>query len=75
MLRFLVKQIVLIQEVAHYLRQGKIFNEPHMRKMIEEEAITESYRACRIVPPGLSENIGDMAALALAKESIVIVYQ
>jgi hypothetical protein len=46
-----------------------------MRRVLEEEAITESYKACRIAPPGLSENIGDMAALALAKESMVTANQ
>jgi len=38
---------------------------------LEEEAITQSYKDCVIASPGLSENIGDMAALALAKESAV----
>ena len=45
--------------------------EPYMRKVLEEEAITQSYKDCVIAPPGLSENIGDMAALALAKESFI----
>jgi glucokinase len=44
--------------------------EPYMRKTLEEEAISESYKNCVIVPTGLSENIGDMAALALARESM-----
>jgi len=44
--------------------------EPYMRKTLEEEAISESYKNCVIVPAGLSENIGDMAALALARESM-----
>lgn len=42
---------------------------PYMYEMIEQEAIPESRRACQIVPPGLSENIGDMAALCLAEIS------
>ena len=46
--------------------------EPHMRKTLEEEAITTSYKNCLIVSPGLSENIGDMAALALARESMFV---
>lgn len=45
--------------------------EPHMRKVLEEEAIAQSYKDCVITAPGLAENIGDMAALALAKESSV----
>ena len=44
--------------------------EPYMRKTLQEEAISESYKDCVIVPPGLSENIGDIAALALARESM-----
>ena len=44
--------------------------EPHMRRILSEEAISESYKNCQIVSPGLSENIGDMAALALARESM-----
>ncbi len=56
--------------------RAKSLIEPHMKKMIEEEAISDSYKACRIVAPGLLENIGDIAALALAKESLVnSVYQ
>jgi glucokinase len=50
--------------------RAKSLIEAHIKKVLEEEAITESYKACRIVAPGLLENIGDMAALALAKESI-----
>jgi len=44
--------------------------EPHMRRTLSEEAISDSYKNCQIVSPGLSENIGDMAALALARESM-----
>jgi glucokinase len=51
--------------------RAKSLIEPYMRKMITAEAIGDSYKACHIVPPGLSENIGDMAALALARESIL----
>jgi len=42
---------------------------PYMYDSIAEEAIPESRKACQIVPPGLSENIGDMAALCLAEIS------
>jgi len=44
--------------------------EPHMRRTLSEEAISDAYKNCQIVSPGLSENIGDMAALALARESM-----
>jgi glucokinase len=52
--------------------RAKSLIEPYMRKTLEEETISDAYRDCVIVSPGLSENIGDMAALALAKESIII---
>jgi len=42
---------------------------PYMYEMIEQEAIPQSQKACQIVPPGLSENIGDVAALCLAEMS------
>ena len=40
--------------------------EPGMMKVIERETISVSRGDCRIVPAGLSENIGDIAALSLA---------
>jgi glucokinase len=46
--------------------RAKSLIDPVMLKAIEREAITESREACKIVPAGLSENIGDMAALSLA---------
>ena len=52
--------------------RAKSLIEPYMREMIKKEAIDYSYRHCRIVPAGLFENIGDMAALTLAKESSFI---
>ncbi|OOQ59426.1 ROK family protein [Mucilaginibacter pedocola] len=39
---------------------------PAMMEVIEKEAYFESVEACKIVPAGLSENVGDMAALSLA---------
>ena len=48
--------------------------EPYMKEMIEKEAIFESQKVCRIEPAGLSENIGDMAALTLAELSKSIQY-
>jgi len=38
----------------------------YMYEVINQEALPESNRACKIVSPGLAENIGDMAALCLA---------
>lgn len=49
--------------------RAKSLIEPYMREMMEKEAITDSYRNCKIVSAALSESIGDMAALTLAKES------
>ena len=40
--------------------------EPVMMEVIKKEAYAESVEACRIVPAGLGENIGDIAALSLA---------
>jgi hypothetical protein len=37
-----------------------------MHEVIEKEAIGLSYKNCRIVPAELGEQIGDIAALALA---------
>jgi len=40
--------------------------EPVMMEIIRKEAYFESVEACKIVPAGLLENVGDMAALSLA---------
>lgn len=40
--------------------------EPTMRDIITQEVLPAVYEACRIVPAALAENIGDIAALALA---------
>lgn len=39
---------------------------PYMNEIIQQEAISDSFKGCRIVPAGLKEDIGDMAALSLA---------
>ena len=39
---------------------------PAMEKQLQKEALGESVRICEIVPAKLSENIGDIAALAIA---------
>lgn len=49
--------------------RAKELIEPAMMKVIDREAIPLAARSCRIVPAALSENIGDMAALALAVEA------
>ncbi|WP_069658657.1 ROK family protein [Arcticibacter eurypsychrophilus] len=46
--------------------RAKHLLEPTMMKYIEKEAFHDSRIVCQIVPAGLLENIGDMAALSLA---------
>jgi len=48
-----------------YGRAKKLLD-PAMRKIIEVEALSLSYKTCKIVPAELGEKIGDMAALSLA---------
>jgi len=43
--------------------------ETYMWEVIQEEAIALSASKCRVVPAGLGESIGDMAALVLAIEA------
>lgn len=49
--------------------RAKSLIEPYMREMLDKEAISYSYKNCKIVSAGLLENIGDMAALSLAMEA------
>jgi glucokinase len=49
-----------------FMRSGELLI-PSMRREIEKEALTDSARVCEIVPASLSENVGDVAALAIAK--------
>jgi glucokinase len=44
----------------------RLIIEPAMMEVIKAEAIPDSGRACKIVPAGLGESIGDIAALSLA---------
>lgn len=46
--------------------RAKPLIEPIMMRVIHREAFEGSRQACHIVPAGLSENIGDIAALSLA---------
>lgn len=41
---------------------------PYMNKVLNEEALTQSRKVCKVVPPLLQEEIGDKAALAVAME-------
>jgi len=46
--------------------RAKELLETSMLKVIEEEALSLSYKNCKIMPAQLGEKIGDMAALSLA---------
>ncbi|MDB5277869.1 MAG: hypothetical protein JWR61_2824 [Ferruginibacter sp.] len=46
--------------------RSKSLLEPVMMEVIQGEAIRDSVKVCKIVPAGLAENIGNMAALSLA---------
>lgn len=46
--------------------RAKALLEPALMEVINREAYFESVAACKIVPAGLSEHIGDIAALSLA---------
>ena len=48
-----------------YMRSSELLI-PSMKKVMECEALAESCAVCEIVPAKLSENIGDIAALAIA---------
>ncbi len=41
---------------------------PYMEKVLNIEALRPALTVCRVVPPELGESIGDVAALAVAKE-------
>jgi glucokinase len=46
--------------------RAKSLMDTRMMQVIEREAYIGAYSVCKIVPAGLGENIGDMAALSLA---------
>ena len=48
-----------------YMRSSALLI-PSMKKVLQKDALLESLQVCEIVPAKLSENIGDIAALALA---------
>ena len=49
-----------------FMRSGELLI-PAMKRQIEREALQESACVCEIVPAQLRENIGDVAALSVAK--------
>jgi len=48
-----------------FMRNADLFM-PVVEPILEREALAPALKACRIVPAGLGENIGDYAALAVA---------
>ena len=49
------------------MRCRDLLEEP-MRRMLRKEALPEALSCCEITVPGLSEEIGDKAAIAVAME-------
>jgi len=75
--RFLGKGLALLIDILNpeviviggiYCKAQSLI-EPHMRVVIEQEALRAAHSACQIVPSSLGENIGDVAALVLADMS------
>lgn len=50
-----------------YVRCRDLLEEP-MNAVLMQEALPQTYAACKVVPAALGEAIGDIAALAVAKE-------
>ncbi len=57
-------QIIVLGSI--YVRSQK-FVEPAMRRTLEAEALPQSLRACRVVPAALGDEIGNYAAIAVAR--------
>ena len=53
-----------------FMRSGELLI-PAMKRVIEKEALCASARVCEIVPAKLSENVGDIAALAIAEGNCI----
>ena len=47
--------------------RSRRFIEPAIRRALEAEALPQSLRACRIVPAALGDEIGNYAAIAVAR--------
>ena len=57
-------QIIVLGSI--YVRSQQ-FIEPAMRRTLEAEALPQSLRACRVVPAALGDEIGNYAAIAVAR--------
>jgi len=72
--QYLGKGLALLIDILNpeLIVLGSIFGrartllEEEMTKVVSSEAFKDSYNACQIVPAGLGEQIGDIAALSLA---------
>jgi glucokinase len=52
-----------------YTRQQALL-EPHALEVLREEALPLSLAACEIVPSGLGEQVGDLAAISVAQAAL-----
>jgi len=57
-------QVIVLGSI--YVRCQR-FLEPTMREVLEQEALPQSLKDCRIVPAALGEEIGNYAAIAVAR--------
>ena len=49
-----------------FMRSGDLLM-PHAMRILRKETLSHSLLQCKIVPARLSENIGDVSALVIAK--------
>ncbi|MDR1162142.1 MAG: ROK family protein [Tannerellaceae bacterium] len=76
--RYLGKALAILIDVLNPERivLGSIYGraqqliEPSMTEVIREETVSYAREACRIVPAGLKESIGDYAALSVASSQL-----
>jgi glucokinase len=79
--RYLGKALAVLIDVLNpeVIILGSIYGraqqliEPSMNEAIRQEALSYAREACRIVPAGLGENIGDYAALSVASCQIDVI--
>jgi len=60
-------QLILLGSIYGRCRE---LLEPHIKEVVERETIPFARRACRILPCGLGEAIGDYEAIAIAVEAL-----
>lgn len=57
-------EVIVIGSI--FARSGDLLI-PEMRRVMEEECLADSLAACRVLPAALTESVGDLAALTVAK--------